>query len=66
MAKNHLIITCHHFQVLGLDCEWVSQPSRGPVALLQLAVASGMIVMVRLFMMDDIPVELEELLADRR
>ncbi|CAL4182676.1 unnamed protein product, partial [Meganyctiphanes norvegica] len=52
---------------LGFDCEWVQvQGSRRPVALLQLATASGVCVLVRLSCMNSIPDSLKMLLNDNR
>jgi len=52
------------FPVLGLDCEWVSQDGRvSPVSLLQLSTISGLCVLVRLCIMDNIPSSLKEILA---
>jgi len=61
-------------QVLGLDCEWVSNdqsqqdgmPARRPVSLLQLASVSGICVLVRLHLLPCIPDSLKQLLVDRR
>jgi len=61
-------------QVLGIDCEWVSndqsqrdvKPGRRPVSLLQLASVSGVCVLVRLHLLQCIPDSLQQLLVDRR
>ena len=63
------------WQVLGLDCEWVSNDqsrhmdgmsARRPVSLLQLASVSGVCVLVRLHLLQYIPDSLQQLLVDRR
>ena len=52
------------FPVLGLDCEWVSQDGKvSPVSLLQLSTISGLCVLVRLCVMDNLPSSLKEILA---
>lgn len=62
--------SCHKCNVIGLDCEWVTEKSCGsrqPVALLQLATAHDMCLLVRLNRIGkDIPNELKILLEDRR
>nr|XP_029718912.1 exonuclease 3'-5' domain-containing protein 2-like [Aedes albopictus] len=58
---------CRNFPVIGLDCEWVSfYGTRQKVALLQLASASGLCLLIRLFQMDAFPRELRDLLGDPR
>ncbi|KAK6174465.1 hypothetical protein SNE40_017736 [Patella caerulea] len=58
-----------HTKIIGLDCEWEIDKSKGivyPVALLQLATYKGLCVLVRLSCMkSSIPKSLLKLLADR-
>ncbi|XP_043234842.1 exonuclease 3'-5' domain-containing protein 2-like isoform X1 [Amphibalanus amphitrite] len=58
---------CSETPVLGLDCEWVTEPGgrRRPVALLQLATLDGLCVLVRLCRLPDLPEDLRSLLRDR-
>ncbi|KAL4231962.1 Exonuclease 3'-5' domain-containing protein 2 [Mactra antiquata] len=53
-------------KALGFDCEWVFEGSRFPVALIQLATYDGFCVLIRIFLMDDIPETLSSILADKR
>lgn len=59
---------CREFPVLGFDCEWVREKGKQvkphPVALLQLASHRGLCVLIRLFLMEEIPQELRDLLSD--
>ncbi|XP_041764587.1 exonuclease 3'-5' domain-containing protein 2 [Anopheles merus] len=56
---------CQEYNVLGFDCEWVSnQGKRRPVALLQLASHRGLCALIRLCMINRIPQELYDLLND--
>ncbi|XP_053680516.1 exonuclease 3'-5' domain-containing protein 2 [Anopheles nili] len=56
---------CQEYNVLGFDCEWVSdQGKRRPVALLQLASHRGLCALIRLCTINRIPQELYDLLND--
>ena len=58
---------CIPFQVLGLDCEWVSKGGRRcPVAMLQLATQDGHCALIRLYLMESIPQSLRDILEDKR
>ena len=57
-------------QVLGFDCEWVSEPSdvtsTHRVSLIQLATVSNLCILIRIHQLDSFPDSLRSLLADRR
>ncbi|XP_058118228.1 exonuclease 3'-5' domain-containing protein 2 [Anopheles ziemanni] len=56
---------CQEYNVLGFDCEWVSnQGKRRPVALLQLASHRGLCALIRLCTINKLPQELYDLLND--
>uniref|UniRef100_A0AAG5CUQ4 Exonuclease 3'-5' domain-containing protein 2 n=1 Tax=Anopheles atroparvus TaxID=41427 RepID=A0AAG5CUQ4_ANOAO len=62
---NKLHKHCQEYNVLGFDCEWVSnQGKRRPVALLQLASHRGLCALIRLCMINKLPQELYDLLND--
>lgn len=64
-VSSHIAEEAYSIGALGFDCEWVQvQGSRRPVALLQLATASGVCVLARLSCMDSIPDSLKTLLHD--
>lgn len=60
-----MIICCDYFRhleeynVLGFDCEWISQYRRYPVALLQLSTHRGLCALIRLCKIKKIPDELQ-------
>ncbi|CAL4069565.1 unnamed protein product, partial [Meganyctiphanes norvegica] len=65
--STYIAEEAHAIGAIGFDCEWVHvQGSRRPVALLQLATASGVCVLVRLSCMKTIPDSLKMLLNDNR
>lgn len=47
-----------NYRVIGLDCEWVCDKTRHPIALLQLATSDGLCVLVRLSKLPKIPTDL--------
>lgn len=61
-VSNLFCRDCRDFNVLGFDCEWISE-SR-PVALLQLATARGNIYLIRLCKIGSIPRKLEVIETD--
>lgn len=50
---------CEEYNVIGLDCEFISQYYRHPVALLQLASHRGLCALIRLCNLKKIPHELQ-------
>lgn len=56
---------CSEYQVLGVDCEWVTVGgTRRPTALLQLASHTGLCALFRLCFLQQIPQSLRDLLED--
>ncbi|CAH1783562.1 unnamed protein product [Owenia fusiformis] len=54
------------YKVLGLDCEWVTRDGRmQPVSMLQLATVTGHCCLFRLHILECIPADLLNILADK-
>lgn len=61
---EQLLSKLRAYSVIGLDCEWVTDPYRHPIALLQLATTDGFCLLIRLFKFSSIPPNLIELLEN--
>ena len=61
--KKILMLLSCLLQVLGLDGEWI--PGENPVALLQLATQSGLVILLRLCALQTIPQEFKSLMSDK-
>ena len=56
----------HEMKVLSMDCEWYNWKTERPVSLLQLSSCSGLVLLVRLMLLDYFPSTLTQVLEDRR